>query len=58
MNTKPKHKKEDGFEQRERVGKGYWDDPRWKEVHRLHKENKILEANSLVSKIHDSWGVE
>ena len=47
-----------GFEQRELVGNAYWEDARWKEVERLRKENKHSEANSLVFRIRESWGVD
>lgn len=52
-------KKEDGFEQRERVAKlGYWDDPRWKEVEKLRRKKEHAKANGLVFAIRDSWGVD
>jgi len=52
-------RKEDGFKQRERVAKlGYWEDKRWKKVNKLRKNNKLNEANSLVFKIRNSWGVD
>lgn len=47
-----------GFEQREIVGDAYWEDPRWEEVRKLRDENKQSEANDLVMKIRDSWGVD
>lgn len=50
--------KEDGFEARERLGNDYWDDPRWKEVEKLRKQGKQAEANSLVFRIRDSWGLD
>ncbi len=50
-------KKKNGFEQREEVAKlGYWDDPRWKKVSKLRREDKMSEANGLVMAIRDSWG--
>lgn len=48
----------DGFTARELLGNAYWDDSRWKKVAKLRKENKQLEANSLVLEIHRSWGLE
>lgn len=47
-----------GFEQRELLGKKYWDDPRWKTVRKLRDEGKQSEANGLVMIIRDSWGVD
>ncbi len=51
-------KKLDGFEQRELLGDAYWEDLRWKVVERLRKEEKHLEANSLVFEIRSDWGVD
>lgn len=51
-------KRKNGFEQREKLGSKYWDDPRWKEVTKLRNEGKNLEANSLTFRIRDSWGVD
>lgn len=48
----------DGFEQRELLGKAYWEDPRWKEVERLRQEGKEDKAGSLVFEIRRSWGVD
>jgi hypothetical protein len=48
----------DGFEQRELIGDDYWDDPRWKQVRKLRKQNKLSEANSLVFEIRESYGVD
>jgi hypothetical protein len=47
----------DGFEKREQCP-DYWKDPRWKEVTKLRDENKIAEANGLVGKIREDWGME
>lgn len=52
-------KKKDGFEQREEVAVfGYWEDPRWKEVHKLNKEGNSKDATSLVMKIRNSYDVD
>lgn len=56
--SNPHNRRRCGFEERERVGKKYWDDPRWKEVIKLRKEGKDLEANDLVMTIRYAWGVE
>lgn len=47
-----------GFEQREIVGDDYWKDPRWEEVKHLHREGKMVEANTLVFKIREDWGID
>ena len=47
----------DGFEKRESCPE-YWDDPRWKDVDKLRDENKHSEANGLVMKIRNDWGME
>ena len=49
--------KEDGFEARERVGDAYWDDPDWETVKKLRSENRHAEANSMVFRIRERWGV-
>lgn len=51
-------RKLNGFEKRELIGKSYWEDPRWKKVRKLRKENKHGEANNIVFKIRASWGLE
>jgi len=48
----------DGFEQRELIGDVYWDDLRWEQVRKLREQNKLLEANSLVFEIRESYGVD
>jgi hypothetical protein len=50
-------RKLDGFEKRELLGDAYWKDKRWKKVTKLRDEGKMLEANSLVFKIRESWGL-
>lgn len=50
-------KRQCGFEQREQ-SPGYWNDPRWKEVQRLRREDRQSEANHLTFQIRDSWGVD
>lgn len=50
--------KENGFEARERLGKEYWADKRWKEVTALRKDGKYDGANTLVFKIRADWGIE
>ena len=47
----------DGFEKRELLGDEYWEDPRWKEVSRLHADGETLKANGLVATIRSDWGV-
>ena len=48
-----------GAAQREVVAKfGYWQDKRWKQVHKLRQQEKIAEANQLVMQILDSYGVD
>ena len=51
-------KRTDGFEQRERLGKNYYKDPRWKKVNKLRKDNKIPESNGLVMKIRADFALE
>ena len=51
-------KKTNGFEQREALGKTYWEDKRWKKVNKLREDGKDLEANGLVGTIRQSWGVD
>ena len=47
------------FEQREIAGdRGYFKDPRWNEVNSLRNEGKHIEANGLVFKIREDWGVD
>lgn len=58
IDMKPNEMTKCGFEQREIAGDAYWEDPRWKEVQNLRKEGKHLEANSLVFKIREHWGVD
>lgn len=49
----------DGFEKREQVAKfGYWKDPRWKQVKKLRKENKIPESNRLVMEIRSDFDLD
>jgi len=49
----------DGFEQREVAAKfGYWEDPRWKEISKLRLEGKYEEANAMLCKIHDDYGID
>jgi hypothetical protein len=50
-----------GFEQRELIGKDYWDDPRWKEVAKLRDTGtpeNMAKANGLVFAIRYDWGVD
>jgi hypothetical protein len=54
---KIKQMKQDEFEKREN-SPGYWKDPRWKDVTALRNSNKNSEANTLVFKIRDDWGME
>lgn len=51
-------KKMNGFEKREALGDAYYKDPRWKKVNRLREENKDSEANGLVGRIRQDWGLE
>lgn len=54
-----KNRKKNGFEKREEVAQfGYWEDPRWEKVNKLRNNNRDVEANSLVFKIRNDWGVE
>jgi len=55
--SKDLKKKLNGFEQRELIGPIYLNDERWKEVHKLRVDGKDNEANSLVYKIRESYGV-
>ena len=48
----------DGFEKREQLGDTYWKDPRWKQVKKLRKENKIPESNRLVMEIRADFGLD
>lgn len=50
-------RKENGFEARERLGKDYWLDKRWRKVRKLREEGKDPEANGLVMQIRHSWGI-
>jgi len=56
--SKNLRKKLNAFEQREVIGRIYWDDPRWKEVTRLRVNGEDNKANSLVYQIRDSYGVD
>jgi len=48
-----------GFEKREEMAVfGYWQDPRWKEVEQLRKDNKIPESNGLVMTIRSDYGLD
>jgi len=47
-----------GFEKRELLGNKYWNDPRWKKVRELRKQKMHIEANSLVFKIRETYGLE
>ena len=48
--------KREAFEEYEKLPASYHTDPRWKEVVKLRKEKKFLEANDLVFTIRGDYG--
>ena len=40
------------------VERGYYNDPRWKEVYKLREEGNHIKANGLVMSIRYDWGIE
>jgi len=57
-NSRKYNHKKCGFKAREQLGDSYWKDPEWKEVSKLRKEGKQLEANGMVMKIRSKWGLD
>ena len=49
--------KDNGFEEREKLGQSYWNDPRWEEVSKLRSKGLHIDANSLVFEIRKSWNI-
>jgi len=49
--------KDNGFEKREKLGETYWEDQRWEKVQKLRELGEHLEANSLVFRIRDDYGL-
>jgi hypothetical protein len=48
----------DVFEQLEQaVQKGYYDDPRWKEVSRLRRGKEHAKADELSATLRKEWGL-
>lgn len=59
MNIMPNQITRDPYEQREiAAAHGYYEDPRWEEVHRLRSIRDDSHANGLVSTINRDWGVD
>jgi hypothetical protein len=51
-------KKQDTFDRYEQLPVSYHEDPRWKDVEKLRKENKFPESNDLALQIRTDYGFE